>query len=183
MSGVRIKMQKYPFRLNRVALEWYNEGNEFDTYIPISLVSSKDLYVYPTMPFLRKVEYTKNDDLIYPSPIEYLNKKLDGSYDITGNFNDINKYKRDSWKFQSEWRYGMLIFPHHKDGRLNLQLEANAKDLPFYSYDVPILDEAFKNIEILTGSKMNDGDKELLRLLVQKYCPAVVIKKSELKIN
>ncbi|MCH5281906.1 MAG: DUF2971 domain-containing protein [Lachnospiraceae bacterium] len=183
MSGIRIKMQKYPFIKNTYRLYYYENGKEFDSYIPESLLSRGDIYAVPTLPFLRKVEYTQYNDLIYPKPIDYFTKNSDGTFNFEGNFNDINKYKRDSWAFQSEWRYGFVIFPHDKTGRLNMQFEANGDDLPFYYYDVPIADKAFDDIEIITGPKMNLGDKEILRLLCKEYCPKAIIKESELLIN
>lgn len=183
MSGIRIGMRKNPFEKNRIRLPYYENGKEFDTFCPKELSLRDDIYLYPTLPFLRKVEYTGNDDLIYPSPISYFKKNTDGTYDMEGNFDDINKYKRDCWDFQEEWRYGMLIFPHTSDGKLKLQLEANAKDLPFYFYDVRIAESAFRDIEILMGPKMNQGDKEILKLLVEKYCPSAIIKESVLKMN
>ena len=64
-----------------------------------------------------------------------------------------------------------------------MQLEANATDLPFYHYDFPIAEEAFLDIEITTGPKMNMGDKILLQSLVEKYSPTATIKNSSLLIN
>ena len=183
MSGVRIKMKKCPFNKNTASLPYYNDGKPFETYFPQSLIDRNDIYLYPTLPFLRKIEYTKNDDFIYPSPITYLKRNADGSYNIQGCFNDINRYKRDSWLFQSEWRYSMMIFPHDTLGKLNLQLEANTKDMPFCYYDFPISEEAFSDIEITTGPKMNAGDKILLQALVEKYCPTAQVKDSSLLIN
>lgn len=183
MSGVRVKMQKYPFNKKKYTLSYYDNGKEFESFVPESLIQRKDIYLYPTLPFLREVEYTNNDDLIYPEPINYLYKNPDGTFNLEGNFNNINKFKRDSWCFQSEWRYGFLIFPHNEKGCLKLQLEANAKDLPFYFYDFKLSEAAFDDIEILTGPKMNSGDKELLKILCEKYCPKARIRESQLKIN
>ncbi len=183
MTGVRIRMRKYPFRKKKYSLSYYEEGKEFESFVPESLVARKDIYLYPSLPFLRKVEYTDNDDLIYPKPIDYLCKNSNGTFNLTGNFKNINKFKRDSWLFQSEWRYGFIVFPHDEKGCLNMQLKANAKDLPFYFYDFEINEEALGDIEILTGPKMNTGDKELLKLLCEKYCPQAVIKESQLQIN
>lgn len=183
MSGVRIKMRKNPFMKNKYSFDWFDNGKEFSSYLPSSLMSRDDIYVYPTLPFLRKVEYTKRDDLIYPEPIKYLKRYPNGRCDIQGSFNDINRYKRDSWEFQSEWRYSFLIFPHDSFGRLDMHLEAGTNDLPFSFYDFSIEDEAFNDIEIVMGPKMNNGDKELLKLLCEKYCPKAVIKNSDLQIN
>ena len=183
MSGARIRMRACPFEKNTASLPYFDNGKPFDTYMPTSLLKRNDIYLYPTVPFLRKVEYTANDELIYPSPITYLKRHPDGRYDMQGSFNDVGKYKRNTWGFQSEWRYSIILFPHDNQGRLNLQLEANATDLPFYHYDFPIAEDAFLDIEITTGPKMSMGDKILLQSLVEKYCPTATIKNSSLLIN
>lgn len=183
MSGVRIKLRKCPFKTKTYSLPWFDNGKEFESYIPEKLMLRDDIYVYPTLPFLRKVEYTKDNNLIFPEPINYLIKKPNGKYDVKGNFNDINKYKRDSWQFQSEWRYSFFVIPHDEQGHIKMQLDANTSNLPFQYYDMQIDDDAFDNIEILIGPKMNPGDRELLKLLCEKYCPNAIIKESMLLIN
>ena len=183
MSGVRIKMRKCPFNKSIVSLPYYDNGNPFETYIPKPLITRNDIYLYPTIPFLREVVYTTNDDLINPSPITLLERNPNGTYNIQGNFNDVGGHKRDSWRFQSEWRYSIIVFPRGNNGELNIHLEANISDMPFDHYDFTISDEAFSDIEITTGPKMSVGDKILLESLVKEYCPSAIIQPSSLQIR
>ena len=183
MAGIRIRMKSNPFVKERFSFSYISEGTEFESACPKEILESNNVYLYPCTPFLRKVLYTNNSELIYPNPIEYVKKNPDGTYKLSGNFTDINKYKRDSWSFQSEWRYSLVFFPRNENGGLKLELSANADDMPFWHCDVKIADDAFENIEITTGPKMQMGDKLLLEALVEKYCPTATIVESELRIN
>ena len=184
MTGIRIKMCKNPFVFEQTKLYYYEDLNRiFDIPFAKEIMHKNNLYYYPNLPLLRKVNYTKDENLIFPEPINYLHKNSDGTFDITGNFIDINKYKRDSWQFQNEWRYGLLFFPHDAQGRLKMQLEVNANDMPFWHIDLPLSDEALNDIEIVTGPRMTEGDKILLKSLIDTYCPSAIIKDSQLKIN
>lgn len=184
MTGIRIKMCKNPFVFDQTKLYYYEDLNKiFDIPFAKEIMHKNNLYYYPNLPLLRKVNYTKDENLIFPEPINYLHKNSDGTFDITGNFIDINKYKRDCWQFQNEWRYGLLFFPHDAQGRLKMQLEVNANDMPFWHIDLPLSDEALNDIEIVTGPRMTEGDKILLKSLIDTYCPSAIIKDSQLKIN
>ncbi len=183
MTGLRIRMKKYPFKKDFLSLGYYKNGKRFESYCPSKIVESYSIYLYPTIPFLRKVEYTNDEKLIFPEPLKHVSQNTDGTYNIRGNFNDIDKYKRDTWAFQSEWRYSLVFFPHDEKGRLNLDLSANGDDMPFWHVDLEIADEAYDTIQIVTGPKMPEGDKILLETLVGKYCPAAKIEHSTLKIN
>lgn len=183
MAGVRLKMQKNPFIKYSYAISYYSRGEIIETYCPEKLWKSNSLYYYPTLPFLRKVAYTENEQLIFPDVISHLRKGENGKYDLAGDFNDINLYKRKCWEFQSEWRYGLLFFPHDEQGFLKMDLTANAEDMPFWYCDLSIREDAFNDIEIMTGPKMSEKDKELLKGIVAQYCPEAKIVNSVLKIN
>lgn len=183
MQGVRIRLKTYPFKKHKASLFYYNDGEEFDTYCPEELLKHDRIYVYPTIPFLRKVEYTDDDSKIFPSLITRLEKNASNSIHIEANFNDINRYKRKKWDFLSEWRYSLVLFPHNEKGSLVFDLTERGEDLPFWNYDVSIDEGALETIEIMTGPKMTPGDKVLLQCLVEKYCPTATIVESKLKIN
>lgn len=183
MSGIRLKMRRNPFQKYNLGLSYYLNGSSFESYCPEDILNNNAVYFYPTLPFLRKVEYTDDEKLIFPEPISMLKQNSNGGFDLIGNFNDLNRYKRDSWSFQSEWRYSLLFFPHNEKGSVSLNLSANSDDMPFWYCDLKITDEAFKDIEIMTGPKMQFGDKILLESLVRQYCPNARIVESKLKIN
>ena len=64
-----------------------------------------------------------------------------------------------------------------------MDLRANANDMPFWYLDLSISDDAYKDIEIMTGPRMSDGDKLILDSLVRTFCPSARIVRSKLKIN
>ena len=52
-----------------------------------------------------------------------------------------------------------------------------------YYYDIKISEDAFNNIEIVLGPKMNDGEKLLVETICQKYAPNAKITESKIKIR
>lgn len=73
MHGVMIKMEVFPFNEHNETLAYYNGGQEFKTYIPKDLFSAKNLIVIPTVPFLRKLEYSDKKDI---KVFDMLEKKM-----------------------------------------------------------------------------------------------------------
>ncbi|RHM14499.1 hypothetical protein DWZ83_02400 [Amedibacillus dolichus] len=102
---------------------------------------------------------------------------------MTMNFKDMNKYKRKCWEFQSEWRYGIVVIPKGEDGSFYMDLHSHLNDLPFKYIDLVIEEDAFKDMEIILGPKMNQKDKYVVKYLVEKYCPTAVVKDSKLRIK
>lgn len=46
-----------------------------------------------------------------------------------------------------------------------------------------LTDEALNDLEILPGPKVTEAQEEIIRLMVEKYCPTAKILKSKLKIK
>lgn len=182
MTGVRLKMRKNPFETDTIRVDYF-DGGYVNTPCPKEILEHYPVYLYPPFPFLRKVEYVNENTQIIPDVIDYIQINPDGTHNFTGNFLDIGKYKRDCWAFQSEYRYGLLFIPHDGNGRFRMDLRNNANDMPFWHLDLRISDEAFQDIEIMTGPRMSQGDKVLLETLVQVYCPTARIVSSNLKIH
>lgn len=148
MSGVRIKLQKNPFIKNVIHYSRHEEP-EINTQIPKFLFDELDKYnVYVPMDFLRKVEYTNNENLIMPRTINYVTNYPDGTSRLIGNFMDVGKYKRKCWEFQSEWRYSIVVFPCNEKGQLTMSGKNNLNDLGISYIDVPMEEFAFNNMEI-----------------------------------
>lgn len=182
MTGVRLKMRKNPFVTNTVELDYF-AGEYVDTPCPKEILERYPVFLYPTLPFLRKVEYTEDNNRILPDVIDYIQVNPNGTCNFRGNFSDIGKYKRSCWSFQSEYRYSLFFIPHDGRGNFLMDLRANANDMPFWYLDLSISDDAYKDIEIMTGPRMSDGDKLILDSLVRTFCPSARIVRSKLKIN
>ena len=95
----------------------------------------------------------------------------------------LGKYKRSEWKFQDEVRYRIIYLPiplkYNNNPELIAKALSTAKDLPFTGVNFKIRQECFDEIEIMTGPKMNAGDKEILNLMVKEYCPNATISQSK----
>lgn len=181
MHGVMIKMKTFPFNECNASLPYYNNGQEFKTYIPKELFSDKNLVFVPTVPFLRKVEYSDEKDI---KIFERLEKKEDGNYNFTADFTGIGKIKAKSWSFQSEWRYSLVVLPYDYNAK-NILINWSSERFGCYQYfyDLEINEEAFNNMEIVLGPKMNVGEKVLVEGVCQKYAPKVKITNSGIKIR
>lgn len=64
-----------------------------------------------------------------------------------------------------------------------MDLKPHLEDIPFSFIDLKIEEDAFVEMEIVLGPKMNKGDKEVVKCLVEKYCPTATIRDSELRIK
>ena len=181
MHGVMIKMEVFPFNEHNETLAYYNGGQEFKTYIPKDLFSAKNLIVIPTVPFLRKLEYSDKKDI---KVFDMLEKKDDGNYRFSANFKDIGKIKTKAWSFQSEWRYSLFVLPYdYNDKNILINWSSERFGCYQYYYDVEINNKAFNNIEIVLGPKMSDGERILVESMCQKYAPNVKIINSKIKIK
>lgn len=186
MSGVRLRLKAFPFE----TYEWdYSPESKASSdlhpkYIPKELAENDRYTILPLAfnLFFLPVEYTDDENKIYPS-IE----KSDFSH-VMMELDKIGKYKRKEWEFQSEWRYRLVYFdsevkelgihPLKVIDRMRKGVEPAIDHV-----DLKLSKEGLSDVEILTGPKMSPGEKELLKLLCEKYCPAAKILNSHLRIR
>ncbi len=188
MKGVRIKLKTIPFK----KYEWVGcENNYIDPnmifYLPQDFaINQNNFCALPLFRdlFLVRVLYSDDSSQLYPRlAIDYGNKfEMDTA--------QIGKYKRKEWEFQSEWRYKIVCLPvgcndlgNQKKMRENIDKIHSGIDLPFRYIDLFIEDEAFKEVEIMTGPKMGEGNKILLEQVIRTYCPSAKVISSNLKIR
>lgn len=84
----------------------------------------------------------------------------------------------------------MLCFPmsmeslNTKSGAaICMQRIESGYDMQKKYIDLDIEESYFKDIEIMRGPKMSEGEKVLLDILVKTFCPTAKIINSELKIR
>lgn len=184
MTGVRIKLRKNPFEIYKYTI--HDEKNNFyvdadkGTFIPKEWFENMEsnLFIPPTLDnFLISVEYTDDEELINPQILSYKNNVTHIAIDLLG------KYKRHEWHFQDEVRYRIIYLPVLLKDQNNAELISkrlsNAEDLPFNGVNFKIRQECFEELEIMTGPKMTEGDKEILKLMVKEYCPKATIVQSK----
>lgn len=71
------------------------------------------------------------------------------------------------------------------DDQLNLieRIEDTKYKAPYNLFFLNLTNEALDNLEILLGPKITEAQKEIIKLIVEKYCPSAKILKSGLKIK
>ena len=195
-QGVRIKLRKNPFRLymnKKKDIEMLNvfkiegEDNDNKVLIPFIDMIKKKFYSASCMDpgsLLYKVEYTDDNDKLYP---KVFMKNEEG---ITFKFNNIGRFKNRYWEFQSEWRYGLLCIPmDYLKGpeKMKRDLELFAGNLymgiakqPFSYYDLQISDDAFDEMEITLSPWISLGNKVIVQSLIDKYNDKAIVRESSL---
>ena len=178
MDGVRIRLPVNPFE----RYTWEDpmqKGSIITSYIP-----KKDLYRENMFPIiedniLHKVNYTDDEELLYPNLRREVQHGIHIGYYI--EINKLGKNKNISWEFQKEWRY-LLYFMPISLKRMGERVRNNinvAQD----DYFLKIREECLDELEILCAPKIDKGDRILLECLTQVYCPQAIIKDSMLRIR
>lgn len=198
-SGVRIRLKKYPFKEYACTKEYLESfvdlpivdeskgGSPFKTVFPLH-----DMYKRQYSPacstqqkdILFKVEYTEDKDKLYPKLLS-ANREA-----INIAFGKMGKYKNTSWDFQKEWRYIVPLLPLNFFNYNNIEqrlyeLETNliqgTLEPAMDHYELEIDEDAFTEMVITISPAMSEGNKIILRNLVEKYNPDATIEHSKLE--
>ena len=148
-----------------------------------------------------KVEYTDDENLIYPT-IRSVKNNFERQGNIVVNrqqsktysFDKLGKYKRKEWSFQNEVRYiiNMSLWSMKElencqsvEQQYNLvnRLEDEKYKAPYDLFFLKLREDALLNMEIMLGPKVTESQKEIVHLIVKKYCPNAEIITSNLKIK
>lgn len=201
MQGVRIKLRKFPFKKYSFKSGEFYFKSDAETYIDYAKLYMEDKVTIAGEPQLVKVIYTNDENLIYPtvkSVKEEIKELNDGRIqkNISKNysFKEIGKYKRKNWEFQNEVRYiiNMSLWSmkelencksEEEQSRLINRIEDEKYKAPYNLFFLNLSDEALSDLEILIGPKVTIAQEEIIRLIVERYCPNAKIIKSNLKIK
>ena len=164
-NGVRIGLPLNPFK------EYIYLKNK--SYIPNEY---KQKYtISPFQKLLVKVEYTNNNDLLYPT-VEY----------VGGNFNGgIGKYKKKHWRYQNEWRYVIQMIPMPLNEIINYDISMFNNDSIFNVNNLflEIDEEKLKDMTVTLAPKIKIENKRRVYEIVKKYNPNCIITKSDCSIR
>ena len=202
MQGIRIKLKRFPFKKYKFKCGEYYLKSDVETYIDYKKLYDEDkTTITGDQPQLIKVTYTNDEGLIYPnikSIKEDIQKLNDGRTQKTVSTNyflkNVGRYKRKNWEFQNEFRYiinmslwSMKELENCKSHEDQLKLMERLEDIkykaPYNLFFLNLTDEALNDLEILLGPKVTEAQEEIVKLIVEKYCPAAKILKSSLKIK
>lgn len=198
MTGVRIKLptrmfyeySKIPTKSMYTPVLGKLENNDDKIYI----ISNNDL---------KKQFYTAislGKDYLIPIVYEQINLSIPSISQVDGGFlsyfvykkllKQLGTFKNPKWKFQSEWRFKIVISPYYKLG-----MEMIGDFLPMINTikDVgntpdiyaEIKNDAFQQMEVLLGPRTDNADRYIVESLLQKYNPTALpkFKKSVLEIR
>lgn len=196
MRGVKLKMKSYPFKEYPATMKnaWNlldSDGNiveesgmisylgDYTSYIDEQKIMKENkAFVVPPSPELIAVKYTNDEKLLKPKIIS------NGGF----NIDRIGRFKRNCWKFQSEWRY-IILFTSFSFKDIKIQKKAkelySVKDIPYKNYDLELADNAFEGMEITLGPKTSEAEEIIVNAIVEKYRGehTIKIKRSNLHIQ
>lgn len=202
MQGVRIKLKKFPFKKYLYKKGEYFFNCDVGTFINYNKVYTDDkVNITADSPLLCQVQYTEDENKIYPqiktikNEIEYLESgKINNKTTINLSLKEFGKFKRKNWEFQHEVRYIINMAPYsmkelneckstedHK--KLIARFEDTKIKAPYTRFFLELSDDALNNMEILLGPKVTEAQEEIVKLIVDRYCPNAIIIKSKLKIK
>lgn len=187
MKGVRIKMPSDMFKTYEVCPsdKQINFPEEKFSHFKSEDIFKKDtLILLPWRNILSKVEYTNNEDLIYPT---ILSLNPDAELGTSLNFGILGKHKRLHWSFQSEWRFKFNIVPINiedtktGDFRKFENCLNNNTNLDINCYYLDIDENKFKEMEIVMGPNTTDAEKIIVESLIKEFNPTAQLYDSILK--
>lgn len=208
MHGVRIRMQKFPFKKYYYKKGELFFGEDTETYINCQrLYDENELSIVAQNPKLVKVEYTNQIDKLYPrvkresfpgatnsllgakSMKDIKNKKIEVNY----SFEHMGKYKRENWNFQREWRYIIVASPmglkelnpptFEKHQEMIRRIE-DTERMPVCQRLFLDLDKnAFEDFEVVFGPRMTEAEKIMAEALFNQYAPKCEYRESKLRIK
>lgn len=198
-KGVRIKLPKkifptvmevpnVPYQMQE-DIEKFSNAPKFPYTKGIKqLEREKGVVVMPREIELFPITYTEDPLLISLSVFS----GEDGHIKLDQQF--VGRFKSKSvWGHQSEWRYKMFAMPfsveefqqYSSDNSLydRIMKLQHTDDIPFNFADLPVDEEKFKDMEIVTSSLLDDQELRRVDELIQKYCPTAEIRKSSILLR
>ena len=202
MHGVRICLPRMPFKA--FAYEKGEYGASFNTvmHIDIAKYYHEDKTYFPSDVVIIPVEYTEDVDKLYPTykgmvPTGNIIKTEDGHYtaekSLSYQLAKFGKHKRTAWAFQKEWRYLIYTVPYgmksyktddkDQDEEISRRLDDNTYTPEYERLFLDISDDAFRQMKVLLGPKMNPGEKIMVDALLKQNGFTGSVKESKLKIR
>lgn len=189
-NGIRITMPQDMFQKHYLkAFAKQNHGMNRDMYSPFTKEETfyNGKYQIITIfdsslpSFYKKVEYKDNFVDTYKSLIKRSNDRIE-----IGSIWDLGKLKSKKWEFQKEVRftiYTKTLNPIFKDNPMRQYDADNIVqwfENPDKYIDVPLSDNAFKNMIITLAPCVTDAQRLIVKSLIQTYELCNEFKESDL---
>ncbi|EIF6153936.1 DUF2971 domain-containing protein [Clostridium perfringens] len=207
MRGVRIGLPKFPFKKYKFKKGMYGLTEDVETFLNLEKIYHENkASILAEMPLLLEVEYTDDHEKLTPAirecndidgMIKFIktgeignNKSISSKYNII----KLGKFKRKNWSFQKELRYVINCSPTpikefefdpsiDKHREFFRRIEDENYPAPYEKIFLEIDDKCLNNIEILIGPKVTEGEKIIIKSLIDTYCPKANLKESKLRIR
>ncbi len=202
MQGVRIEMPSYPFTDEPLRPMSGAEGviwkGEILSPLSFESILGNGYFVAPMFlnrdHFAGAVEYVDNVEEEYANSIRrkvdtegHVNLKIDG-------LPFLPRKKSHDWAFQKEYRFSLFVLPSFPlpDGGSGIEEFSNQIGQhmsnsfinnvdPGITYvDVPLSDDALRNLVVRTGPLMTPGGLTCVEALLRSYAPEARIEESSL---
>lgn len=197
-SGVRIGLRRNPFKLYENTVETLSKITNMSvrteenaealfSLIPVEEMFKKGFICPMAMSqnILHRVQYTQEYDKLYPKLVT-----INGEQFAIA-LGELGKYKNIHWEFQKEWRYMLLFFPLNFNQPIQtMSVEAQImgnkilhglEKQPFPYYDMTLDNEVFEDMEITMCPQISEGNRIIIKSLVDKYNQKAIVKESSLK--
>ena len=198
-KGVRIKLPKKIFptimEVPNLPHQVQNEIGSFPDALKFQYTKGikqiereKGVLIMPREVDLLPITYTEDPLLLSLS----VSSGEGGHVKLENKF--LGRFKSKSvWGHQSEWRYKMFVMPfsieefqqYSSDKSLydRIMKLQHTDDIPFDFADLPVDEEKFKDMEIVTSSLL--AEQELIKVdeIIKKYSPTAEIRKSSVLLR
>ena len=209
MQGVRIKLPVFPFKKFYYHAGQHYSKEAFDTFINFDkLEQDNKCLTTSNMPELYPVTYTRDKKLLAPKVRSgkkedvrrFLSFKSFSEIESlsTGySFAQLGKFKREDWRFQSEWRYWLFMSPmgmqelkgetpemqFQKQQELIRRLEDEDYPVPYQRFYMDLDEDCIKQMEVVLGPRITSAGRILAHALLEKYGLKENCKDSVLRIR
>lgn len=184
MKGVRIKMPidfLKMYKIDTSKIKGLNPGI-FNSIAPPKIAYTKDYWINVFEKFPQKVKYTNDKNELTP---KVLKKATKGEPGIILEYEKLALCKSEHWRFQSEWRYIIMIIPTTEKYGDNIFTKSilsmsYGAEIPFKNFFAEIEDEKFKEMTIKLGPRHTEADKLVVESLISRFNPTAKLEISEL---
>lgn len=159
MTGVRIELPSDFFDYNIAQSSIISQIQDYNLMLVTSPLFRPIVGV--------KIEYTNNENEIFPKIWDESNKK----YPL--KLNQLGKHKRKIWSFEREVRYIIYTYPNNWYKENDSLNQAKQNIITFKndvkSLFIPIKDDVLGNIKIVIGPRATEFEKSIIKLIAKNF--------------
>ena len=202
MHGVRICLPIMLFKHYGYGKGEYGASRDTVMHIDMAKYYHEDKITFPQDVTYGPIEYTEDESILYPDYKKIIStgkviKTEEGYYTAERKqyyqLAMLGKHKRTAWSFQKEWRYLIYTIPYgmksyktddeEQDKEISRRLDDDTYMPEYEHLFLDISDYAFKQMKILLGPRMNQGEKYMVNCILKQGQFEGTVEESKLKIR